>query len=345
MTRTARALAKGAAVIALVAFPCAALAHEKWFADAKGYPTHWEQIFRFPQIVGVLAALAVTVVLAVVWRGTASRALLPGPQAFGATPGGRERFYALVPLILGIHVGVPLIVFGITGQLFSPNNPLSGAWLYGLGVLQIGIGLSVLYGGLARAGGAALCLLWLLGTGVVGLEAMLENAHYLGFGAFFLLTGRGPYAIDRLLFPAFEPAPRLSRLAMPSLRVGTGLGLVMVAFTEKLANPELARVFLHHHPLNFTSWLHIPMSDDVFVVCAGSTELLIGLCLIFGIFPRLIVASAWVLINMSLTVFNWVELVGHLPLYGVMAVLLVWTPDEEDQRLWTKGVLERFTVL
>ena len=179
--------------------------------------------------------------------------------------------------------------------------------------MQIGIGLSVLYGGLARAGGAALCLLWLIGTGVVGLESMLENAHYLGFGAFFLLTGRGPYAVDRLLFPAFEPTPRLSRLAMPSLRIGTGLGLTIVAFTEKLANPELARAFLHHHPLNFTAWLHIPLSDDIFVVCAGSTELLIGLCLIFGIFPRLIVASAWVLINMSLTVFNWVELVGHLP--------------------------------
>jgi hypothetical protein len=83
------------------------------------------------------------------------------------------------------------------------------------------------------------------------------------------------------------------------------------------------------------------MSDDMFVLCAGATELLIGLCLVFGIFPRLIVASAWVLINMSLTVFNWVELVGHLPLYGVMAILLVWTPQQDDQRMWVRGVLGR----
>ena len=75
---------------------------------------------------------------------------------------------------------MPLIVLGVIGQLFSPNNTLSGPGLYGLGVIQIGISLSVLYGGLARAGGAALCLLWLLGTYVVGLESMLENAHYLG---------------------------------------------------------------------------------------------------------------------------------------------------------------------
>jgi hypothetical protein len=59
----------------------------------------------------------------------------------------------------------------------------------------------------------------------------------------------------------------------------------------------------------------------------------------FGFFPRLIVATAWVFINMTLTIFSWVELVGHLPLYGVMAVLLAWTPTEAEQRLWVRGVL------
>jgi hypothetical protein len=49
----------------------------------------------------------------------------------------------------------------------------------------------------------------------------------------------------------------------------------------------------------------------------------------------------WLLINMSLTVFSWVELVGHLPLYGVMAILLVSTEQEEDQRLWIDGVLKK----
>jgi hypothetical protein len=334
----ARTLCRATALAALLACPRVVDAHEKWFADARAHPTDWAQAFRFPQVVGICLALAVTIALAIIWRQRQGRELLPGPAAFGATRDGRARFYALLPLILGIHVGVPLLVLGIGGQLFSPNNTLPAPWVYILGVVQIGIGLSLLYGGLARLGGAALCLLWLAGAGIVGLESMVENAHYLGFGAFFLLAGRGPYSIDRLLFPALEPGARLSRLAMPSLRAGTGLGLMMVAFTEKLANPALARAFLQHHPLNFTGWLQIPMSDDLFVVSAGSTELVIGLCLLFGIFPRLIVASAWVLINMSLTVFSWVELVGHLPMYGVMATLLVWTAREDDQQLWTEGV-------
>jgi uncharacterized membrane protein YphA (DoxX/SURF4 family) len=163
--------------------------------------------------------------------------------------------------------------------------------------------------------------------------------HYLGFAAFFYLTGRGPYAVDRLLFPRLEPPARLSLWAMPALRAMTGLGLATVAFTEKLANPALAKAFLQHYPLNFTPWLGIPLSDETFVLCAGATELLIGLCIAFGFFPRLVIVTAWLFINMTLTVFNWVELLGHLPLYGVMGILLVWTPDKEDEALWIAGVL------
>jgi uncharacterized membrane protein YphA (DoxX/SURF4 family) len=328
-----------AAIAALSVGPPAAHAHEKWFYDAAPHPTRWEQAIQYPGIVGVAVALGLTAIIGLAWQARGQRDFIPGPTALGATPDGRAAFYGLVPLILGVHVGLPLLVMGIKGELFSPNNDLSRGWLYWLGVAEIGIGLCFLYGAFTRVAGAALALLWLAGAIVVGWEPMLENLHYLGFATFFLLTGRGPYAVDRLLFPAFEPAPELARRAMPSLRALTGLGLVVVAFTEKLANPALAKGFLEHYPLNFTAWLGIPMSDELFVLCAGATELVIGLCLVFGFFPRLIIITAWLFINMTLTIFNWVELLGHLPLYGAMGMILVWTPAEEDQQLWMKGVL------
>ena len=81
------------------------------------------------------------------------------------------------------------------------------------------------------------------------------------------------------------------------------------------------------------------MSDDLFAVCAGTTELVIGLWLMLGLFPRVIIVTAWLFINMTLTIFNWVELLGHLPVYGVMSVVLVWAPGGADQRLWIRGVL------
>ena len=80
------------ALIALLTVPGAAYAHEKWFADAKAHPTHWEQLVSFPQIVGVSLALAATIVLALVWRKSGGHALLPGPEALGASPDGRARF-------------------------------------------------------------------------------------------------------------------------------------------------------------------------------------------------------------------------------------------------------------
>jgi hypothetical protein len=66
--------------------------------------------------------------------------------------------------------------------------------------------------------------------------------------------------------------------------------------------------------------------------------LLVGLFLLLGLFPREIVLVAWVPINLTLTIFNWVELVGHLPIYGMMAVLLLWTSDAENRGLWRRGL-------
>jgi uncharacterized membrane protein YphA (DoxX/SURF4 family) len=204
--------------------------------------------------------------------------------------------------------------------------------------MQATAALSLFYGGMTRVGAAILAAAWLRGIVVVGLEPMMENAHYLGFALFFFLAGRGPYAIDRLLFPALEPSSRSTVWALPALRVCLGIALVMVAFTEKLANLPLASQFLKEYPLNFTSALGIPMTDERFILCAGAVELLVGLCLLFGLFPRTIIVIAWLPFNLTLTIFNWVELIGHLPFYGALAVLLIWTPDKEDQMLWVQGL-------
>ena len=40
-------------------------------------------------------------------------------------------------------------------------------------------------------------------------------------------------------------------------------------------------------------------------------------------------ATAWLFINITLTMFDWVELDRHLPVYGVMSVLLIWPPRKK----------------
>jgi hypothetical protein len=76
----------------------------------------------------------------------------------------------------------------------------------------------------------------------------------------------------------------------------------------------------------------------VFFRLAGGVELLVGACLIFNVFPREIIVIAWLPINLTLTVFDWVELVGHLPIYGAFAALLIW--DRTSLPLWLRGLRE-----
>src|SRR5262249_31733718 len=164
-------------------------------------------------------------------------------------------------LILGIHVGIALVIFGIRGELFSPNNHLAAPWSYWLGLAEIGIGVCLVYGIMARPARLLPAGLLLVGIPACPPGPLLGDLYYLCFAAFFALTGRGPYAADRLLFPALEPSLRMSLLAMPALRIATGLALVVVAFTEKLANPALGLRFISEYPLNFSAWAGLPISD------------------------------------------------------------------------------------
>lgn len=339
MRRLAHPLAVASA-LALVAPSGAALAHEKWFLDSRAYAADLGSAFAFPALPFVLLAAAVTLVAYGLWRARGRRGLLPGPELFGADDARRSRLYALVPAILGVHLAVPLLIAGVTGRLFSPGVELTAGWPYLLGLAQTGIALAFFYGGFARVAAVVLAALWGLGFWVASPVAMLENVHILGFAAFFFLAGRGPFAIDRLIFPRLEPPARLMAHAVPALRIGAGLSLVVLAFTEKLANLPLALAFLEEYPLNFTRVLGLPVPDETFVLMAGAVELLIGLLLVFGIFVRAAIVVAWIPFNLTLTVFTWTELVGHLPFYGIMAVLLVWTPGAPEREVWVRGLRE-----
>lgn len=327
---------KGFLLSAALAGSGSALAHEKWFFEGQRPPLELASAFAPPNLFFVLFALLVTGAAYLWWRGRGYRGLLPGPDFFGGLAWRRSALYGLVPAILGVHVAVPLLVNGVQGTLFAPSSTLPGAWTYVLGLVQTGVALSFFYGGFARAAAVVLALVWTLGLFVVGPEGMLENVLYLGFAGFFYLAGRGPISVDRLIFPRLEPPARLMHYAVPTMRVGVGLSLIVVAFTEKLANLPLATGFLEQHPLNFTGALGLPLPDTFFVLSAGTVELLVGLFIVFGIFPREIILVAWLPFNLTLTVFNWSELIGHLPFYGAMAVLLVWS--SQDAGLWVEGL-------
>jgi uncharacterized membrane protein YphA (DoxX/SURF4 family) len=327
-------------LLAFILFSSSAQAHVKWFHQGEKPPFDWVSVFSMPTLGFVLVVVGLVTALWVVQRSRDGRGVLPSLEWFGAVPERRMALYGLIPAILAVHFAVPLFVASVQGNLFTPKLTLPGAWAYFVGLLQAGVALALFYGGFTRAAALVLAWLWLVGIAFVGIEGALDNAHVLGFALFFFLAGRGPIAIDRLILSRFEPSPDLMRHAVRVLRIGVGIGLISAAFTEKLGNPALALSFLEQQPLNFTAALGVAIPNEIFLRAAGSVELLVGLCLVFNVFVREIIVVAWIPLNLTLTIFDWTELVGHLPIYGAMAVLLIWENTEQNQSLWLRGLRE-----
>jgi uncharacterized membrane protein YphA (DoxX/SURF4 family) len=259
----------------------------------------------------------------------------------------------LLPLVMGLHTAVPLVVSGIQLQLFAPNLSVAEpgpvrlqsllAAVVALG--EIGIGLALLYGAFTRAAAALLALLWLLGVAVFGPLRLLEQGVFLGAAAFFYIAGRGAFSVDAALGRPFRPLVELSPYALPALRVGTGVGLAALALGEKLWNVPYATDFLREYPVNVLAALGLPVSDRLFVLLAGAVELTAGLLLVTGAFVRETIVVLWLPFNITLPLFGWRELVGHLPIYGALALLLVWgTGTRAEAEALKRGLAQRPTL-
>ncbi|MDQ2871823.1 MAG: DoxX protein, partial [Candidatus Eremiobacteraeota bacterium] len=181
-----------AAGVLVAIIPRAAQAHEKWFIDSSRYPLRWDLFVSGGSLTCACVVAALVAALAIAWHARGRRDFIPPPESLGATAQGRRIIYALLPLVIGLHTAIALFYNGSHGVLLSPNIQLHGAAAYICGVVEIGVGLSLFYGGLTRIAAFVLIALWIAGIPLAGIQSMLDNALYLGIGVFFFLAGRGP---------------------------------------------------------------------------------------------------------------------------------------------------------
>ena len=313
--------------------------HERWFTDEVKFPVQFDTWSSADSIVPVAVALAITVVATIIWRARGRQSVVPGPIALGMPWENYVRLLTWVPLVIGVHMGVTLLVSGVNRQLFVPNLELPVNLLGGLlGMVEIAIALSFIYGALARPAAAALALTWIIGTLIFGPLRLIEHTEILGIALFLFATGRGPLAFDMALDRLNKPLAPLIPYAVPVLRVSLGIALMVVAFTEKLWNIPMGLAFLSEHHFNFFPYIGLPSIDDTkFLLIAGTIELIVGLMLITGTYVRLIIVLTLIPFNLTLPFLGWRELVGHLPTYGILALLLLWG----DERPGERGALVR----
>ena len=114
-----------------------------------------------------------------------------------------------------------------------------------------------------------------------------------------------------------------------------GLAIVVLAFTEKLVSPDLGVAFLKAYPhFNVAQEIGVTwFTDERFVYAAGIVELAIGAALLSGILPRLVIFGMFVPFNLTIPFLPPTELMGHLPVFSVMYVLVFHLPaDRIDAR-------------
>jgi hypothetical protein len=307
------------------------IAHETWFT-AGHHPLDW----GFATQTATLALLALAVLVTLAVRVAAH--LKPGVDvpAIG-------RLVPWMPFAARMHLAVSLVGLLSMGVFLSPAMDLH-ADLAGisLGATMAVAAILFAVGWHARAAGWLLIASGALGMLEFGFASVLQRADILGLAAFVVLAGPGRWSADVESKRDREPLTVDLARAVWALRLGAGAALIVVAFVEKLADPDMALAFLRDHPdFNVAQLVGLHWTDLQFIRVAGAIEVLFGLLVISGALPQLCVLIAGIPFNATLWFFGTDELIGHLPVYAAMLVLLVLGSDPRTRpavsALWPFG--------
>lgn len=299
------------------------LAHQLWFVDDVP-EKDWSFLGETRTLLLLAAALGATLLVRAVARAWPG---LDVPLL--------ARLVPWMPFAVRMHLGISLAGLLSGGWYLAPSMPLDESltgWL--LGILMALTAILLVVGWNVRIAAAALVLAGPLGMLEFGFEAVLHRVDLLGLAVFLILAGPGRWSADHELGREREPDSLTLGRAVWALKVAVGLALIAVAVSEKLANPELAREFTGGGviDLNVAQALGLPVGDIEFIRVAGAIEVLFGLLLISGALPQPVVLAAGIPFNVTLYFFGTAELLGHLPVYGAMLVLLVFGSDPELRR-------------
>jgi hypothetical protein len=304
------------------------LAHETWFTNERP-PYSWDFVFQRDTLV----AIALAVLFAIAWRLVGRR--LPSPELPFLYPIGR--LTPAIPRLLAIHAGVSLLAQAASGSYLAPSLDLpSGLVGTSLALLEGVTGVWLIAGYRVRPAALLLVASGPLGAVGYGLVPILERIDLLGIALFLALLPPD----DRRPGGAVDPPPERVAVALFGLRLLVGGALVVLAFTEKLARPELGLAFLDRYPVfNLMRAIGLDFSDLAFIRLAGAVELLFGLLIISGALPQLTVIIAGIPFNATLFFLGSSELIGHLPVYGAMLALLAYGSNRMTAPLtsWMPG--------
>src|SRR4026207_1907421 len=105
--------------------------HERWFTDESRFPVRFDTWSSPNSLVPIAIAVGITLAATLIWRARGRHSVVPGPISLGMPWENYVLLLTWVPLVIGVHMGVTLLVSGVNRQLFIPDlvlplNPLGG---------------------------------------------------------------------------------------------------------------------------------------------------------------------------------------------------------------------------
>lgn len=293
--------------------PVTTSAHVKWFAESEGYV----RPYSFHDTPVLVWALVTLLLIALgVWL----------EKKIGVPMWLKKHIETLAPIALSlasIGFGLAFIIFSLNGFIFAPNMLAHGTVGTFLLAMQFVAGLMILLGLYERVGALLLIVLFGAAFKEYGMSYMMDTLEMLGFAIYILLIGRPKWHLLEARWLE-SLTHRAHVYGVPLLRVGTGLNLFILGFSEKILAPELTQNFLTHYDWNFMH--HIGLSwftDYWFAFSAGVVEALFGIFLILGLVTRTTTIALAVFLATTLILLGPVELMGHLPHFSIAIVFLV----------------------
>jgi len=245
----------------------------------------------------------------------------------------------LIPWMLRLSLGLPLVGAGFQGYLFAPVDSLrfEPTALPLLRLALIGVGFCILFGLGTRIVTTVGTLLYLFAL-TVSPDTLLALEYLPGFVALFVLGGGRPSADDILLqiastegtiYGRIDPVHYLKaflddltepyRAYVPTvLRFGLGVSFIFLGVTQKLGAPARSLAVVEKYSLTAV----VPVDPNLWVLGAGVAEAAVGLALIAGLLTRATAFVAFLLFTTTLFGLPDDPVLAHVTLFGMASALV-----------------------
>ena len=321
-----------------ISFVPTASAHVKWFIDTEEVieQSHNHTPFYYLTSMEVII-WAIISILAVLAFSVLDR-FIPEPKKLKAfAEKNREGIDKVAAVILGLFlISVSLIWKIIIMPEFPVNDPFSAV----LQVAQVVIGIMFVVNIKPRIAALSVLGLCLILLYKVGIMAFSENLILVCLAIYFFIRHS----------PKNSIFAKLDKHAVEIVRIGTGIALIIMAFTEKLAYPELGLAFLNIHHWNFMANMGLTWyTNNLFVLSTGFAEMIFGIIFILGYLTRIntiLISSFFAasVVTMAIQFHMWE--VEDLVVYSA-AILFVFFGHGQTKffhLIWPESILHTRTI-